>query len=81
VEVYSEVGGGSFPDVVIPSYGLAFMPHHMTVETLEARLRNLAVPIVGRIEKERLLFDMRTILREEEPLVLSGLETALKNGQ
>ncbi|MBA4391503.1 MAG: L-seryl-tRNA(Sec) selenium transferase [Syntrophus sp. (in: bacteria)] len=81
VEVYSEVGGGSFPDVVIPSYGLSFIPHNMSVEALEARLRNLAVPIVGRIEKERLLFDMRTILQEDEPLVLSGLETALSNGQ
>jgi L-seryl-tRNA(Ser) seleniumtransferase len=81
VEVYSEVGGGSFPDVVIPSYGLSFMPHNMSVETLEARLRDLAVPIIARIEKEKLLFDMRTILQADELLVLSGLETALKNGK
>jgi L-seryl-tRNA(Ser) seleniumtransferase len=80
-EIYSEVGGGSLPDVVIPSYGILIKPHTMSLEALEERLRNLEVPIIGRIEKETLVLDMRTILKEEEPLVLSGLETANKDAK
>jgi L-seryl-tRNA(Ser) seleniumtransferase len=80
-EIYSEVGGGSLPDVVIPSYGILIKPHAMGLEALEERLRNLEVPIIGRIEKETLILDMRTILKEEEPLLLSGLETASKDAK
>ncbi len=80
-EIYSEVGGGSLPDVVIPSYGILIKPHTMSLEVLEKRLRNLEVPIIGRIEKETLILDMRTILKEEEPFLLSGLETASKDAK
>jgi len=80
-EVYSEVGGGSLPDVVIPSYGILIKLHTMSLEALEERLRNLEVPIIGRIEKEAFILDMRTILKEEEPLLLSGLETASKDAK
>jgi L-seryl-tRNA(Ser) seleniumtransferase len=81
VELYSEVGGGSLPDVVIPSYGISIKPHNMSVDALEERLRNLEVPVIGRIEKETLILDMRTILKEEETVLLSGLETASKDAQ
>ena len=80
-EIYSEVGGGSLPDVVIPSYGILIKPHTMSLDVLEKRLRNLEVPIIGRIEKETLILDMRTILKEEEPFLLSGLETASKDAK
>jgi L-seryl-tRNA(Ser) seleniumtransferase len=80
-EIYSEVGGGSLPDVVIPSYGILIKPHTMSLEVLENRLRNLEVPIIGRIEKETLILDMRTILKEEEPFLLSGLETVSKDAK
>jgi L-seryl-tRNA(Ser) seleniumtransferase len=81
IEVYSEAGGGSFPDVIMPSYGISIKPPTISVENLEERLRNLEIPIIGRIEKEALIIDMRTILKEEETLLVSGLETALKDAQ
>jgi L-seryl-tRNA(Ser) seleniumtransferase len=80
-EIYSEVGGGSLPDVIIPSYGILIKPHTMSLEVLEKRMRNLEVPIIGRIEKETLILDMRTILKEEEPFLVSGLETASKDAK
>jgi L-seryl-tRNA(Ser) seleniumtransferase len=81
VEINSEVGGGSLPDIVIPSYGIAIKPRTMSVEVFEERLRSLEVPVIGRIEKEMLLLDMRTVLKEEEPLLLSGLETAARDAK
>jgi len=76
--MFSEVGGGSFPDISIPSYGIAISPHEIGLETFEKRLRNLDIPIVGRIEKDRLFIDMRTILKEEEHTLVSGIITAIK---
>lgn len=80
VSLESQVGGGTLPDVVIASAGLSLTPKSGTdtVTALEERLRRLAVPIVGRIEKERFLIDFRTILPDEEDLLVSNLQSALK---
>lgn len=65
-EMGSEVGGGSFPDMIIPSAGIAIVPSVITADAFEKRLRDRPVPVIARIEKERLLFDMRTILKHDE---------------
>lgn len=75
----SEAGGGSLPDVVIPSFAVALQPQTISVGHFEERLRNLDIPIVGRIEREHLVLDMRTILKNDEPLLLAGIETALRD--
>lgn len=67
VETESEVGGGSFPDMIIPSVGIEVAPSPMTADAFEKRLRRYAVPVIARIEHERLIFDMRTILAYDEP--------------
>jgi L-seryl-tRNA(Ser) seleniumtransferase len=77
----SEVGGGSLPDVLLPSYGVSLLPASMTVERFERRLRDLDVPIIGRIEKGRFLIDVRTIMEEDEHNLVSGIEAALKDGK
>jgi L-seryl-tRNA(Ser) seleniumtransferase len=76
VDVDSEVGGGSLPDAYIPSCGVALKPKSMTVETLETRLRALDIPVIGRVERDNLILDMRTILKEDEVSLFSGLLTA-----
>jgi len=81
VSLTSEAGGGSFPDVYLPSFGIALQPAAITVEKLEARMRALDVPIIGRIEKDRLLIDMRTIREEEEHELIAGLRAALADGK
>lgn len=79
VPIESEIGGGSFPDVRLPSFGICITAKGMNVELFEERLRKLPVPIIGRIQKGKLLIDMRTVLEEDEPLLLSGIEQA-QNG-
>jgi L-seryl-tRNA(Ser) seleniumtransferase len=77
VSLFSGIGGGSLPDVSIPSYGVAIMTRMISVDSFEERLRAIEIPVIGRIEKDRFLIDMRTVLREEEGALLSGIETAL----
>ncbi len=72
----SQVGGGSFPDASIPSYGIALKPQ-ISIESFEERLRRLEIPIIGRIEKDMLLLDMRTIQRQDEDDLIKGIEEAL----
>jgi L-seryl-tRNA(Ser) seleniumtransferase len=80
VELASETGGGTMPDVHLPSFGLALETPHRTAEQLESGLRMLEVPIIARIEKERVLFDLRTVRESEEKALAAGIETVVKHG-
>jgi len=71
--VYSEVGGGSFPDFKLPSYAVTVIPENMPLDVFEERLRYLHIPIIARIEKERLIFDVRTILKKDEEDLIKGI--------
>jgi L-seryl-tRNA(Ser) seleniumtransferase len=81
VQLSSEAGGGSFPDVYLPSWGLAVQPAGTGVEKLEQKMRAQDTPIVGRIERDRLLIDMRTIREEEELELIAGIKAALEDGE
>ena len=81
VRLYSEVGGGSLPDVSIPSYGLSLLPSLISVEKIEQRMRGLDIPVIGRIEKGRFLIDMRTVQQEDEPYLALAIQTALRDGR
>jgi L-seryl-tRNA(Ser) seleniumtransferase len=80
VELASETGGGTLPDVYLPSFGLALEAQHHTAEQIETRLRMLDVPIIARIEKERVLFDLRTVRESEERALVAGIETVVRHG-
>ena len=69
----SQVGGGSVPTQLLPTYAVALAPTAMTVDGLERALRLRERPIVGRIAHDRYLLDVRT-LREED---FAEVETAL----
>lgn len=79
--IESEVGGGTLPDVVLPSYGIGLKPHQMSLVQFEAKLRSLTVPIIGRIEKNMYLLDMRTMLKDDRDPLISGIETVLRDGE
>jgi L-seryl-tRNA(Ser) seleniumtransferase len=80
VGLESEVGGGSLPDVPFPSYGLALEPRSLSLVAFEEKLRMLETPIIARIGHDRLLIDVRTIRKADEPLLISGIAAALTDG-
>jgi L-seryl-tRNA(Ser) seleniumtransferase len=71
----STVGGGSLPGETLPTY-LAALDLPSPNRFLEA-LRNEQPPVIARLEEDRVVFDPRTILLEQEPLFLDTLERAL----
>jgi len=66
VEGSSAVGGGSAPGVSLPTWLVAVQKTGLSADALEARLRQLTPPIVARIERDRLVLDLRTVSPEQD---------------
>lgn len=65
VPTFSKVGGGALPEYNIESWALQLQPLKMKLVALERGLRRLVTPVVGRIENDCLLLDVRTIQDQE----------------
>jgi len=64
------LGGGSIPTQELPTCCIALKPASMTVDRLAAALRTGKPSVVGRIQEERLLLDLRTVMpRQDQALV------------
>lgn len=74
-QTVSRVGGGALPEYNIDSWALQLQPHAMKITDLERGLRMLETPVIGRIEHDYLLLDMRTIQDRE----IGELATLLLN--
>jgi L-seryl-tRNA(Ser) seleniumtransferase len=61
---HSVIGGGSTPDQSIPTWLIALACSN--VSEAERRCRAHDPPVIGRIEDGRLVFDLRTVLPEDE---------------
>ncbi len=70
----SRVGGGSMPEYSMDSWAVSLTPLTMSLSQMERKFRSLDVPIIGRIEDNRFLLDMRTIQDYE----LADLADSLK---
>jgi L-seryl-tRNA(Ser) seleniumtransferase len=72
---WSKVGGGSLPEETLPTRLVAVSvaaPHE-----LAHRLRQGSPPVIGRIEKDAFLLDLRTVLPAEEAALRQALKAAL----
>ena len=69
----SAVGGGTTPGLELPTWVIALRHPMKSADWLDGWLRQQEIPIVGRIEDDRLLIDLRTALSEEDELVAETL--------
>jgi len=59
-----------------PSYGVALTAADGDIHSLDRRLRTAPLPVLGRVEGDRLILDLRTVLaRQDQTLVDSLLGT------
>jgi L-seryl-tRNA(Ser) seleniumtransferase len=77
---FSVIGGGATPDQQLPTHLVALSCRRISSAELEARLRRPAqgVPVIARIEEDRLVLDLRTVFAEEEAAVAAALAAALR---
>jgi L-seryl-tRNA(Ser) seleniumtransferase len=69
----SRVGGGALPEENLESRAVVLEPLDRTVNELEKHLRLSSLPVIGRIEEDRLILDMRTVTDDEVPLIANIL--------
>jgi L-seryl-tRNA(Ser) seleniumtransferase len=68
----SVAGGGSTPDQTLPAW-LIEIPGNAVA--LERRLRMNDPPVIARIERDRVVLDLRTVFVEEEPALLAAVSS------
>lgn len=75
----STIGGGSLPGETQPTMLLALDATTLpfSVDELAQRLRRYTTPIVGRISRDALLLDARTVLEEQDGVVEEALREIL----
>jgi L-seryl-tRNA(Ser) seleniumtransferase len=56
-----------------PSYGIALTACNADMDSLEKRLANAAQAVVGRVENERLVLDLRTVFPRQDQALLAAL--------
>ncbi|HYK88516.1 MAG TPA: L-seryl-tRNA(Sec) selenium transferase [Acidobacteriota bacterium] len=73
----SVVGGGSCPDVSLPTTLIALVSEKRSAATLESRLRAQDPPVIVRVEQDRALIDLRTVFPFQEAALLDAICSVL----
>jgi L-seryl-tRNA(Ser) seleniumtransferase len=71
----SAIGGGSAPGIELPTWLVAVEKAGLTADALDARLRRLSPPIVARIERDRLVLDLRTVAAADDRQLVALLRS------
>jgi L-seryl-tRNA(Ser) seleniumtransferase len=69
VDGASQVGGGALPVQNLPSKLVAFTSRRLSAARLEAIFRGNQPPIIGRVEQERFLLDVRTLQPGDDEVI------------
>ncbi|MCU0958847.1 MAG: L-seryl-tRNA(Sec) selenium transferase [Pirellulaceae bacterium] len=72
------LGGGSVPTQQIPTWCVALTPAHESVDSLAARLRRGHPAVMGRVHRETLLLDLRSVFARQDQLLVKAVQ-ALAN--
>ncbi|MEG6617594.1 L-seryl-tRNA(Sec) selenium transferase [Peptococcaceae bacterium 1198_IL3148] len=80
-EGFSQVGGGAMPTADMPTGMVAIKPRQITVDQLVHKLRFGTPPVVGRVQADRLLLDVRTLQQHDTaPLLTTLLQVLASEG-
>lgn len=77
IDIDSEVGAGSLPTQKLPSKAIKVISKSFTENELEEKLRSNIIPIITRIYKGNLIFDVRTIFENEFCIIKDALNSLI----
>jgi len=78
IDIFSRPGGGSLPLLKLPSKGVGVKVEGISANAVEKQMRNNECPIIGRIEEDLFIMDLRTILDDELQLIENAFKHMLK---
>jgi L-seryl-tRNA(Ser) seleniumtransferase len=73
IEGQSAIGGGAAPTTHPRTALIALTHQRLSVDALESLLRRSTPPVIARIAEDKVLLDLRTVLEDEEALLLEIL--------
>lgn len=73
----SFVGGGSLPDVSVPTAVLALSAENLSESELATRLRTGTPAVIGRVQDGRVLLDLRCVFQRQEVELLEAVRLAV----
>lgn len=76
-EGISRCGGGTMPKAEIPSITIEISPDGIGLQKLARKLRALEWPIVGYVAEDTYRLDLRTILPEQDEILIESLRSIL----
>lgn len=76
-DMNSRPGGGSFPELDLPTRCVTIRPVNLSVSRLETAMRLSTPAIIGRIEDDHYILDPRTIQDGQETIISSTLARIL----
>ena len=80
IEGFSQMGSGSLPMQDLPTRLVAVRPKALESGELALRLRRHPAAIFARVQKGQVLIDPRTLLEEEEKVLVEALVEVLEAG-
>lgn len=72
------VGGGSLPDIGVPTVVLAVSAERISEGELATRLRTGTQAVVGRVQDGRVLLDLRCVFERQEEELLEAVRVAVQ---
>ncbi len=76
IDLLSKAGGGSLPLLNLPSKGIEVSIKGVTANAMEKHMRSNSPPIIGRIENDVFIMDLRTIQDDELTLIASAVKNS-----
>jgi L-seryl-tRNA(Ser) seleniumtransferase len=73
VDGFSTIGGGSVPGSALPTALVALTHRSLSAAQLETQLRCATPSVIARIQDQRVVIDLRTVMTEQEPRLLDLL--------
>jgi len=73
VDLLSKAGGGSLPLLNLPSKGIEVSVNKLSANAVEEHMRNHTPPVIGRIENDAFVMDLRTIQDDELKLIVNAI--------
>jgi L-seryl-tRNA(Ser) seleniumtransferase len=73
-QTFAHVGAGSVPEQDLISFAVTLRIKGLTPDALTAALRQSTPPVIGRIEKDRVVLDMRTVREDEVSSIVQTLD-------
>ena len=74
----SFAGGGTIPGTELETIVIRVRHVKLSPESIADRLRNFVLPVVARIANNEVLFDLRTLEKEDFPVIAAALEMTVK---